>query len=118
MQNVETRRASLFSIGLGLIVIALEGLIYILFEFQNAWPYNEDIFLLLRTVSIIGISVSTLFSIIYPRPYTSLLSLLLSIVLVTAVSRSDINLTSLSVNFVAAFLILLSTRRLASLRGR
>lgn len=110
-------RVSLFAIGFGLIVIALEVLIYILFEFQNAWPYNEDVFSLLRIVSISGIIVSISFSIIFPQPYISLLSLLLSIFIVTTVSRSGINLTSLSLSLVAASLIFLSTRKLASLRG-
>ena len=116
MENVETRRVSWFSIGLGLIVIALEALIYILFEFQNAWPYNDDVYQLLRILTISGISVSGLFSLIYPRPYLSLLPLLLSIALVTTISRSGINLTSVSVNLVVASLIFLSTRKLASLR--
>jgi len=116
MENLETYRVSLCSIGLGLAVIALEALIYILFEFQNAWPYNEDIFVLLQTMSVSGIIVSSFFSVIYPRPYISLLSILLQIALVTTVSRSNINLTSLSVNFAAAFLIFLSTRKLASRR--
>lgn len=114
MENVQTR-VRLFSIGLGLMVIALEVIIYILFEFQSAWPYNDKVFLLLRIVSISGITLSILFSIICPRPYISLLSLFLSIAIVTMVSRSGINLTSLSANLVVASLIFLSARKLASL---
>lgn len=116
MENVQTRRVRLFSIGLGLIVIALEFIIYVLFEFQNAWPYNDEVFPLLRIVLISGVIFSVLFSIVYPRPYISLLSILLSIAIVTTVSRSGINLTSLSANLVVASLIFLSARKLESQR--
>ena len=105
------------TIALALLVILLEAVIYVLFEFQNAWPYNEDLFLVLRIVSLGGIAISGFFAIIYPRPYISLLSLLLSIFATTMISRSGINLTSLAVNFLAVFLIFLSARKLASMSG-
>ena len=102
---------------LALATIILEVMIYILFEFQNAWPYNEDVFSVLRIISLSGIAISMFFSIVYPRPYISLLSLILSTLLITIISKSGINSTSLAVSFLTAFLIFLSARRLASLRG-
>lgn len=109
------RNTRLHIIGLALFIVLLEAIVYLLFEFQNAWPYNDETFEVLQIASICGIGISTLFSIFYRQPYLGSLFLILSILMVTIVSKSGINLASVIVNLLIIFLILLSSRKIASL---
>lgn len=111
------RHINFLTVSLAVLITILEVVIYVLFEFQNAWPYNESMFSMLKLISLSGIALSAFFSVIYPRPYVGLLSLVISIFLVTLLSRSGVNPTSLVANLVAIFLIFLSARKLALLRG-
>lgn len=103
---------------LGLVLIfLLEVGFYILFELQNGWPFNKDVFICLQILSLLSIMTSLTLAVLRPVRIYSAAPLLISFLVVSAFSRASLSMTGLIANIliiISIFLIaLLLTYKLA-----
>ena len=107
------------SLALGiLLVLILSILFYILFELQNGWPFNEDIFIYLQTISAVSIVATVVMTIAKPSRIYSAVPLLMSFTIVSLISRSSLSAAGIISNLLIIILILLISYSLKREGGR
>src|SRR5688572_5151605 len=98
--------------------LVLQGCFYVIFEFQNVWPYNQDLIVLLQSITSVGIIVSIILTY---RPRWAIFSpvpLIVSLVAISIISRSEISYFVLTVESVIALLIFLLSLTMRALDER
>jgi hypothetical protein len=104
---------------LRILLLAVELILlfvfYWIFELQNGWPHNENVFQEIQIVTAIGIASTFALSLHPASRISSPFPLFIAFVIVMLISRSDLNFFTILVNLaiiMSLFLIALIMRKL------
>jgi hypothetical protein len=88
-------------------IFVLLFIFYWLFELQNGWPHNENIFQTIQVIAIIGVVGAFVLSLWRPSRLLLPVPLLIAFVIITIISKSDLNAFIIGANLVIMVSLLL-----------